>query len=67
MTPFSTALNVAGKSSTTNAVLSNPRVQPKVVAQMAVLPKKPKSSVVTKQVGDYAKAMQLAIKNTKSY
>lgn len=69
MTPFNTALNVAGgmRQSSPKAIILKPQVQPKVVPQMATLPPRQKSSMVTKQVSDYGKAMNQAIKNTNSY
>jgi len=70
MTPFSTALNVAGgmKQSTPNAIFPKPQVQSKVVQPTVPASSfKKKSNVVTKQVSDYGKAMNQAIKNTNSY
>ncbi len=64
-TPQARALGAMSQS-TPQIIALKPKTQPKVV-QTAILPKKPKSVMVTKQVSDYGRAMNQAIKNTKSY
>lgn len=71
MTPFSTALNVAGgmKQSTPKAVI--PKIQPQVlkplqtVSASSLKPKNPVGQIA--QPATYGRAMSKAIKNTNTY
>lgn len=67
MTPFNTALNVAGgmQQSTPKAILPKPLLA--VKQAMVAPPIKKRQSSPNAQVAAYGKAMNQAIKNTKSY